>query len=192
MEQSPHRSEAKFRSLFENSPYGIFRSSANNDRFLVANPALVRMLGYASESELTRLRLSRSLYVNSSERARVIEAIADSGRFEGDLDWKRKDKSRLSVHLIAQAVSEAGGEVLIEGTVEDLTSKKTLGRHLQRVQHLDSIGGLAGGMAHELNNLHMVISSYAEMLLPELESAGQKRKAAAILNASRRASTLIH
>jgi two-component system, cell cycle sensor histidine kinase and response regulator CckA len=186
-------SEAKFRSLFENSPYGIFQSSANGDRLLIANPALVRMLGYESSEELARLRLSKLLYTRPSDRSLVIHSIASSGRFEGDLEWKRKDGSLISVHLIAQLVPEIpGGDKLIEGTIEDLTAKRTLEQHLQRVQHLDSIGGLAGGMAHELNNLHMVISSYAEMLLPELQSATQKRKADAILHASRRASTLIH
>lgn len=167
--------------------------SANSDRFLIANPALVRMLGYESSEELARLRLSRSLYTRPSDRSVVVGSITSSARFEGDLEWKRKDGSLISVHLIAQLVPEAsGGDKVIEGTVEDLTAKRTLEQHLQRVQHLDSIGGLAGGMAHELNNLHMVISSYAEMLLPELQSSGQKRKADAILNASRRASTLIH
>jgi len=186
-------SEAKFRSLFENSPYGIFQSSANGDRFLIANPALVRMLSYESSEELARLRLSKSLYTRPSDRSVVVDSITSSARFEGDLEWKRKDGSLISVHLIAQLVPEiSGGDKVIEGTVEDLTAKRTLEQHLQRVQHLDSIGGLAGGMAHELNNLHMVISSYAEMLLPELQSSGQKRKADAILNASRRASTLIH
>lgn len=150
------------------------------------------MLGYDSEAELIRLHLAKLLFATPSDRSLVIDSIASSSRFEGDLDWKRKDGSLISVHLIAQSVPDfAAGEKVIEGTVEDLTKKRMLEHHLQQVQHLDSIGGLAGGMAHELNNLHMVISSYAEMLLPELETA-QRRKAEAILNASRRASTLIH
>ena len=193
MQKSRNRSAAKFRSLFENSPYGIFQSSANSDRFLIVNPALVRMLGYDSAAELIRLRLSKSLYTTPSDRSLVVSSITSSARFEGDLDWKRKDGSVISIHLIAQLVPEvSGGDKVIEGTVEDLTTKEMLEQRLQRIEHLDSIGGLAGGMAHELNNLHMVISSYAEMLLPELQSAAQRRKADAILNASRRASTLIH
>ena len=194
MQKSRSRSEeAKFRSLFENSPYGIFQSSANGDRFLIANPTLVRMLGYDSEADLLRLRLSKELYATSLDRSLVVDSVKASGRFEGDLEWKRKDGSAISVHLIAQVAPEIRGEhKVIEGTVEDLSAKRILEHHLQRVQHLDSIGGLAGGMAHELNNLHMVISSYAEMLLPELPSSAQRRKADAILNASRRASTLIH
>lgn len=193
MQKSRNSSEAKFRSLVENSPYGIFRSSANGDRFLIINPALVRMLGYNSSDELGRLRLSQSLYVTPSDRSLVVSSVASSSRFEGDLQWKRKDGSLISIHLIAQLVPDVpGADNVIEGTVEDLTAKKALEQHLQRIQQLDSIGGFAGGMAHELNNLHMVISSFAEMLLPELQSAAQKRKADAILNASRRASTLIH
>lgn len=193
MQKSPDRSETKFRSLFENSPYGIFQSSSDGDRFLIANLALVRMLGYDSESELLRLRLAKDLYATPSDQSLVVDSVASFGRFEGDLEWKRKDDSRISVHLIAQLVPPTrSGEKAIEGTVEDLSSKRVLEQHLQRVQHLDSIGGLAGGMAHELNNLHMVISSYAEMLLPELQSSAQKRKADAILNASRRASMLIN
>jgi two-component system, cell cycle sensor histidine kinase and response regulator CckA len=193
MENPTSRSEAQFRSLFDNSPYGIYRSSANGDRLLVANPALVKMLGYASETELQHVSLSKQLYVLSSTRQLVMESIQAHSRFEGDVEWKRKDGSFISVHLIAQAVADASGnDIEIEGTVEDLTSRRTLEQHLQRVQHLDSIGGLAGGMAHELNNLHMVISSYAEMLLSELKEAAERRKAEGILNASQRAATLIH
>lgn len=151
------------------------------------------MLGYDSSEELGRLRLSKSIYVTSSDRSLVVSSIASSTRFEGDLEWKRKDGSLISVHLIAQSVPDVpSGDKVIEATVEDLTAKKALEQHFQRVQHLDSIGGLAGGMAHELNNLHMVISSYSEMLLPDLQSAALKRKADAILHASRRASILIH
>src|SRR5690242_11644193 len=164
MERSRNRSEAKFRSLFENSPHGIFQSSADGDRLLIANPKLVRMLGYESEAALARLHLSNQLYSIPAERSLVGDSIACCGRFEGEVEWKRKDGSLISVRLIAQLMPDAStGEKLIEGTVEDLTATRTLEQHHRRIQHLDSIGGLAGGMAHELNNLHMVISSYAEM-----------------------------
>src|SRR5579884_628459 len=136
MPKTRNASEAKFRSLFENSPYGIFQSSANGDRFLIANPALVRMLGYQSSEELARLQLSKSLYATPSDRSVVVDTISSSARFEGDLEWKRKDGSLISVHLIAQLVPDVpGGDKVIEGTVEDLTAKRTLEQHLQRVQH---------------------------------------------------------
>ena len=61
-------SEANYRSIVETAPYGIYRSTLDG-RFLMANPALVAMLGYNSESELLSLRMTCDLYlVLRSER----------------------------------------------------------------------------------------------------------------------------
>ena len=62
-EEALRRSEAELRSFVENSPFGIFRSSIEEDRFLAVNSALVKMLGYASEEELLSSRLSTKIYL---------------------------------------------------------------------------------------------------------------------------------
>ena len=81
-EEAVRRSEADLRAFVEESPFGIFRSSVEGDRFLSVNPAMVKMLGYASEEELLSVRLSTNVYFDSTG-ARM-DSDADSAR------WKSK------------------------------------------------------------------------------------------------------
>ena len=57
----------------------------------------------------------------------------------------------------------------IEGFINDITGRKRLEEQLRRTQKLEGIGKLAGGIAHEFNNIMMGISGYAGLLLKEAE-----------------------
>ena len=64
-EEALRRSEANYRGLVENATHGMYRSSPDG-KFLMANPALVKMLGYQCEADLMRLDIKRDVYVNPS------------------------------------------------------------------------------------------------------------------------------
>jgi two-component system cell cycle sensor histidine kinase/response regulator CckA len=188
-ERALRESEVRFRSLFENSPVAIFQYSIQRDRLLLANRALAKLLGYGDVQPLLDLPLSAAICISPEAHQALLKTVATTGQFQGDLDWRRKDGTIISVHVIAR-LAEHDRDVL-EGSAENVTARKLFESHLQKVEKLKSIGGLAAGMAHELNNLHMVISSYSEMMLGELQSESLKRKADAIMRASHRASSLI-
>ena len=61
------RSEAKYRALVENSPFGIYQSTVDG-RFLGVNPALMTMLGYQSASQMLTLDIARDIYADEYER----------------------------------------------------------------------------------------------------------------------------
>src|ERR1700674_4805080 len=71
MEAALRRSEANFRSVIENSPYGALRTLLDG-RILLANPAVVRMLGYNSEAELLSLNMGADIYRHAADRTRLI------------------------------------------------------------------------------------------------------------------------
>src|SRR5439155_26019533 len=75
-EEALRRSEESSRAVVENASYGIYRSTPEG-KFLAANPAVVRLLGYASDAELLGVDLARDVYAEPSERERVI------ARFDG-------------------------------------------------------------------------------------------------------------
>src|SRR5262249_12685297 len=82
-------SEANYRSLVDNAPYGIARVALNG-RIVMANPAMVELLGYASAEELQGLDLGRDVYSDPAERARVLALYADRGFLENvEHQWKR-------------------------------------------------------------------------------------------------------
>jgi PAS domain S-box-containing protein len=72
------RSETTYRSLVEDSPYGIFRSTTEG-RLLAVNPALVSMLGYESDAQLLERNMATDVYVDAAECYRLmVEAAAST------------------------------------------------------------------------------------------------------------------
>ena len=86
-------SEERFRSLYENSTVGIYRTTPAG-RILLANPALIYMLGYSSFEELAARNLEDSGFDPAYDRAQFIVAIESEGQIKGleaELDatrWK--------------------------------------------------------------------------------------------------------
>ncbi|RLF66779.1 MAG: hypothetical protein DRN57_06410 [Thermoplasmata archaeon] len=129
------RSEERFRSIFERSNLGIYRSSPDG-RVLMANPALVRMLGFESLEELMKRDLNREGYDDPSERDLFKRRVEAEGEInEQEMVWKRKDGSDLIVNETARCVKDEEGNVLYyEGTVEDVTEKKRMEESLLETQ----------------------------------------------------------
>ncbi|HEK85352.1 MAG TPA: PAS domain S-box protein [Candidatus Aminicenantes bacterium] len=123
-EDKLNQSERDFRSLFENSTLGLYRTTPDG-RILLANPTLVRMLGYESFEELASRNLEKE-GEPGYERKKFIEQIEKNGEIRGlEAAWKRKDGSLVYVRESARAMRDESGRVLYyEGTVEDITEKK--------------------------------------------------------------------
>ncbi|MFW6199755.1 MAG: PAS domain-containing protein [Gemmatimonadota bacterium] len=129
-----------YRSLVEHAPYGIFRSTRSG-RVVVANPALVRLLGYGSEADVLDLDLDTDVYVDPTERERVIEEH-DSGPYS-DLEsrWKKADGTEIVVRLSGRPLVEDDGEPLFfETFVEDITEERRTRERLSRVLESAGVG----------------------------------------------------
>lgn len=116
-----------FREIFDHSMIGIYRTTPDG-RILLANPALVKMLGYASQEELYQRQLEKGGYEPSYPRNAFRNKIEHDGRVVGlESAWLRKDGTILYVRESARVVRDDSGEVLYyEGTVEDITESKRL------------------------------------------------------------------
>jgi PAS domain S-box-containing protein len=91
--QALKASETRYRQLYENVVAGVFQTTPNG-KFMAANPALVRLLGYDSEDELLELCIESDLYMYPEERANWLRSIADTGEtHNAELVLKRKEHS---------------------------------------------------------------------------------------------------
>jgi two-component system, cell cycle sensor histidine kinase and response regulator CckA len=160
------RSEANYRSLFDQAPYGIVRSTLEG-RVLMANSALVKMLGYESEAELCTLDIAKDVYLLAEDRAQVIEECLKKERFEGIvLRWKRKDGTPILVRVSGRPVAGEGAQfAYFEVMVEDITERTRLEQQLRQSQKMKAITVLAAGIAHDFNRLLTGILGYSERLV---------------------------
>jgi len=191
-EDAVRRSEVDLRSLVEGAPYGIYRVTLDG-RILMANPAIVKMLGYESQSELLELDMATDIYRDPASRTRLIENYWKKKDFrQVEAEWKRKDGKFISVRLTGKPISKSGGEfAYFEVFVEDITDRLSLERQLLQSQKMDAVGRLAGGVAHDFNNLLSVILGHTEILemkltgndglLGNLEAISQAGERAAVL-----------
>jgi PAS domain S-box-containing protein len=127
VEHELRQAEEKYRSIFENAIEGIFQTTPDG-RFQSANPALARILGYASPDELTRQLsdISRQLYVDPDRRKEFIQAMEQNSAVEGFVSQVyRQDGAVIWISEHARSVTDERGHVIyFEGTVEDITSRR--------------------------------------------------------------------
>ena len=118
-------SEERFRSLFENATIGIYRTTPGG-RVIMANPTLLRMLGYSSFEELAVRNLKENGFEPSYPRLQFIKRVEEEGEIRGlESAWKRRDGTTIFVRESSRAMRDSEGRVLYyEGTVEDVTERK--------------------------------------------------------------------
>jgi len=198
-EAALRESEAKHRSLFENAILGIYVTSPDG-KILAANPALTSMLGYETFEELAARDLEAEGYHPEYPRSTFKERLEKEGRIVGlESGWIRKGGSTVYVRENATAIRDAEGRVLFyEGTVEDITQRREMeeekleleARHRQ-AQKLESIGTLASGVAHEINNPLTGIINYAQLIADRTDNDPLREFARGIVDEGNRVAAII-
>ncbi|MBE9184405.1 PAS domain S-box protein [Microcoleus sp. LEGE 07076] len=125
-EEALQQAEEKYRSIFENATEGIFQT-APDGRYLSANPALARMYGYDSPSELIAKCSAKNLYADRARRAEFIAEISKNGSLkEFESYIYRKDGSTTWISENVREVRSPEGELFYyEGTVAEIADRKT-------------------------------------------------------------------
>ncbi|MFZ1918704.1 MAG: PAS domain S-box protein [Terriglobales bacterium] len=191
-EEALRRSEEKYRSLFTNARYGIYRSK-HDGTLLDVNPALVTLLGYSSKEELLTRNLDRDIYEVPAARRAILESYGTTGRVDSaDVNWQRKDGKIIVVQTTGRRfIAEDGSISHYEVIAEDITERRNLEAQFRQAQKMEAVGLLAGGISHDFNNLLGVIVGNSELLLGTSLSAAQQHYSEAIKKAGGRAAQLI-
>ena len=126
-EEELKKSEEKYRNIFENAVMGIYQVTPRG-QYLSANPVLSRIHGYNSPEEMIESVADiTQLYVDPSRRAELKRIINEQGFVKGfEIIMRRKDGSLHWVSNTSRAVRDEHGTILYyEGTIEDITSRKS-------------------------------------------------------------------
>ncbi len=169
-EAALQESESRFRQLAESIREVFWLSTADQRQILYVSPAYEAIWGRTCDS----LYVEPDSWLESvhpDDRRRVQQAAAArpvGSAYEEQYRIVRPDGVVRWVRVQAFPVRNAAGEVeRIAGVAEDVTSRRQLEAQLRQTQKMESIGLLAGGVAHDFNNWLTVIAGNAELLLEE-------------------------
>jgi two-component system, cell cycle sensor histidine kinase and response regulator CckA len=168
------QSESRYRTLVDLSPVGIF-TCADDGTILDANPALVAMLGAESAAAVRGQSLpARFADPECWDRLR-------DGRFVGHAHapleqrlW-RFDTGHVDLMLKFRRAGGVTDAPIIYGFALDVTERRRLEATVSRADHLHSLGKLAGGVAHDFNNLISIIRLCAESMRDDPAIPGESR-----------------
>lgn len=189
-EAAERRAHQRVQSIFDNAVFGLCLTTPDG-RFLQANPALVRMLGYESEQALMDAG-TLALYPSRERREEVLREVVAKGRHgTHEVEWLRADGTPIIVRISGAAAEGPEGEQAYETIVLDITDEKRTENELRQTQKMEAIGQLAGGVAHDFNNLLTVIGGNAELLEEHLTAEDPLRAdLSQIAKATQRATSL--
>ncbi|WP_221033101.1 ATP-binding protein [Actomonas aquatica] len=184
----------RYESIVENAVEGIFQSTPDG-RFLLVNPALARLYGYDSPASLVQSidDISRSVYADPSVREEFVRLMEQKGEVRGmEYQVQRKDGSLIWISEHARVVRDPKTSKLLyfEGFIEDITERKQIEAQLRQAQKMDAIGRLAGGVAHDFNNILTALVGYSEILRTLVPEGPAKTYLDAMMDGSQRAAAL--
>jgi PAS domain S-box-containing protein len=168
-------SEKRFRLLVESAPDAVFVQTDGYFNYL--NPAALRLFGAAAPEELTGRPVLERLHPDFREAVRDrMRQVKDKKLMAPRLEeiFLRLDGSPVHVEVSAVPIHYAGSDGAlvfardITAVIQARIQQSRLEEQLHQAQKLESVGRLAGGVAHDFNNILLVILGISEMALEDV------------------------
>jgi len=197
MEETLRASEQYAHNIINSSLDMII--ATDHERLIVEfNRAATKVFGYDREEVIGKN--VDMLYAVLDEGTLVSQIMLKEGVYAGEVTNKRKNGDQFTSYVSAAPLKDREGNVLGSvGVSRDITAEKLLveerGRLLERLnrsEKMESLGTLAGGVAHDLNNVLGIIVGYAEMLLDGADKSSHDRKSLEnIMNGGLKAAAIV-
>jgi PAS domain S-box-containing protein len=169
--------EERFRTMFESAPTATVLFGVDG-AVMTANRSALSLLGYEQDEVELMHKNSISHPDDSEEAARLFGELTrgDMDAYRREARFVTKDGRTVVTHLAVALVRDADGKPdFAIAMAEDVTDRKQLEEQLLQSQKLEAIGRLAGGVAHDFNNMLTAIGGYAAFALDHAEDGSPLR-----------------
>ena len=184
-------------SAVEQSKESILITDAQLDlpgpRIVFVNPAFTQMTGYTAGEIIGKTpRILQGPNTDRAVRERLRQTLARGEAFHAEAINYRKDGTEFAIEWDIAPIRNARGTLTHFVSIQrDMTGRKRLEEQLMQSQKLESVGKLAGGVAHEFNNIMTLVIGHSELLLNDLPAQDRLyHSAQAIRKAADRVATL--
>jgi PAS domain S-box-containing protein len=168
--QALEKSEDRYRAYFEENIAGAYISTPSG-ALITCNQQYLEIFGFKDMEQALETPMT-DIYSNPEERGYFLETLVEERQVSGYETTFRKTDGTL-MHLIENAAAvfdENGNLDHIRGFLLDVTEKHNLEMQLLQTQKMESIGRLAGGVAHDFNNMLNVILGHADLALDKVDA----------------------
>lgn len=184
-EKIVRQSEEKFSAAFHASPDAIALTRLSDGAYLEVNEGFTTLTGYLPEEVIGKNSTGLGMWENPEDRLRLMQYIHQNGIVKNlELGLRRKDGALRTVQTSLRVI-EINGEQCLLSVTRDVTEHEYLQNELIKIQKLESISVLAGGIAHNFNNVLTGVIGYISYAKKNL---GDHGKVLQILEAAEKAS----
>jgi two-component system cell cycle sensor histidine kinase/response regulator CckA len=186
-------SEATLSLIFESSPDAITISTLHEGRYVRVNRCFEKVTEYSRQELIGKDAQELGLWLHLMPRQEMVARLFREGTVRGyEAKFKGKSGKVTDLELSLELI-RIGDEPHILATYRDLTEYKLMELRKSQSQKLEAVGQLAGGVAHDFNNILGIIMGHTELLSPFVEENDEaKPRISAILTAAQRAAKLTH
>ena len=176
-EDALRKSEERFKALSDLLPETVFEMDIQG-KFTYINQSGLQSLGYTHKDLQTGINAFDIIFPEDDQNGNTYFQQILAGQQIGLVEHSvnRKDGSRFPALFHSAAIFDGDKPIGIRGCLVDMTEKYDLQKQIQRAQKMEAIGTLAGGVAHDLNNILAGLVSYPDLLLTQLPNNSPLRK----------------
>jgi two-component system, cell cycle sensor histidine kinase and response regulator CckA len=168
-------SEERYRDLFDHAS-DLVCMAAPDASLLYVNQAWKDGLGYGEE-EIGRMQLLDIVHPECRDRYKeVLQRVLDGDRLDHvELIFVPRAGAPITVEGNLSCTFKDGHPAVVRGIYRDVTERKRVDEHLRRAERMQAAGKLAGGVAHEVNNMMTGVIGFSEFLLRSMEEGDARR-----------------
>ena len=172
--QAMRETEERFRLAFDTSPDAITLNRLDDGLYVAVNEGFTRLTGYGPDDVLGRTALEVDIFAEPADRDRLMAALRQRAPVQNLEARFRTRDGRVLTGLLSAKVLMLRGEPLALSVTRDVTAdraadreRRRLEEQLRQAQKMEALGRLAGGVAHDFNNILTAIIANAGMAVLE-------------------------